>query len=184
MALIISLIPKLILCGAILIISEDVWAGIMEASPGFHCTNCTRKPADRLPVELIAGKKKKNKKSSRCPFGVGPMNHSRCPAAKEKIIAQVLGQKHVACYSKLFFAESGCDASEYHDKKKAKNPHAGVGLCALEKSPAIRRANGRGPNCVNIGTFAQQTKCCADILRKTNSRYFGTILCKKTPRCS
>ncbi|MCB0377647.1 MAG: hypothetical protein KDD33_04080 [Bdellovibrionales bacterium] len=135
-------------------------------------------------------RRKTQRRTSRaCPFGVGPMRHNKCKSSeKNRIITQLLGSRAADCYSKLFVAESGssCSPSLYHDPKKAKNPHVGFGICAIEKSKRIRQRNGRGKNCLagDITTsFSRQVLCCRDILEKTNARYFGTIKCGKTPNC-
>lgn len=121
--------------------------------------------------------------SRSCPFGIGPMNYRVCPAREQAIIKRIAGAQ-ANCYGRLFVAESTtCSPGVYHDARKARNPYAGIGICALERSPGIRRMNRRGPNCVNISTFERQVRCCIDINRKTQARYFGTVKCKKAPRC-
>lgn len=137
----------------------------------------------RLPVKKSKGKKKKSSKgaSYACPQGHRAI-HSRCPALEPQI-RKILGAKNVACYSNLFGVEGGCSVHVKHDPKKAHNPHAGVGLCAIESSPAVRKRNRRGPACNSIGTAAGQIKCCAHLMRSTNAKYFGTVRCGNTPRC-
>jgi|GEM_PF-3065773 hypothetical protein len=164
---------------------------LRQSTEASACKNCAKK---KKALKKISVKKsaKKGKKSTKahvkgktkaCPLGVGPMNKGRCTGL-EKTIAQLLGQKNVACYSSLFYVEGSCSTTIYHDPKKAHNPNVGIGLCALEKSPAVRKRNNRGPNCMNISSLKNQIKCCADIMRKHGSSYFGTVKCKKTPRCS
>lgn len=148
---------------------------------------------ERNIAETTRRKKRKGtrrrKKRGRCPFGRGPLRRGKCSSSqKNAAIARLLGKRAASCYSALFVAESGssCRAKTYHDPVKAANPHVGMGICAIETSYNVRKRNSRGPNCLakNIKTsFERQVLCCRDMLEKTNSRYFGTILCGKTPNC-
>lgn len=157
--------------------------------------------------EFEAGRRAKNRSSARgdkkarpkveesgfnifgSPFGGasapadrgGRHGAKRCPNLTSAI-AQVTNQ--VACYESLFFTESGCSTTVVHDRRATNNPHAGVGLCALETSPAIRAQNRRGPECEDIRSTHGQIRCCVHLMRSTNGRYFGTVLHGKTPRCS
>ena len=134
-------------------------------------------------------RKRRRGKSRSCPFGHGPMRHGKCRSKqKNDIIASLLGHRAASCYSKLFVAESGgsCKPSLYHDPVKAKNPHVGFGICAIEKSRRIRQRNRRGKNCLAkdiYKSFSRQVLCCRDMVQKTRSAYFGTIKCGKTPNC-
>ena len=143
----------------------------------------TRSKRRRKACKSKKCRKRKYSKSKKCPAGVGPMSGNACSVSKMKTIKSIVGSKQARCYGVLFTAEAGCKHNIYHDKKKAHNPHAGWGLCALEKSPRIRRQNKRGKVCQNISSFAQQIKCCRSIMRKHGSAYFGTIRCKKARRC-
>lgn len=143
------------------------------------CTNC-EDTSSNLPIELVGGKKKKK---SRCPFGVGPMNKTRCDKSLETKIRKVLGEEHVACYSKLFHEESTCQTVVTHDKRKAKNPHAGFGLCAIETSPALRANRPKACHGKIASSTEKQIACCRALMVSTNAKYFGTVICGKTPRC-
>jgi hypothetical protein len=105
----------------------------------------------------------------------------RCPHLRAAI-ARVTNQ--VACYESLFYTESSCSTTVVHDRVKTNNPHAGVGLCALETSPAIRAQNRRGPKCNDIRSTLGQIRCCVHLMQSTSGRYFGTVIHGKTPRCS
>lgn len=102
-------------------------------------------------------------------------------------VAQALGQRsnsaRVNCYLLLFHKETSCRYNINQAQGNAGNPHAAYGLCSLERSPVVRRNNGRGPNCVDISTVANQTKCCHDIMRTTRGRYFGPVKRGEVPRC-
>ena len=163
-----------------------------SAQPAFFKTLFEKRKKKQSKKTRKVSKKKKSKKgkkgkaTKRCPAGVGPMNYRRCSSKQERIIKRVVGSKHYKCYSRLFVTEAGsrCSHTVYHDPKKAHNPHAGIGLCALEKSKAIRKRNRRGKNCMDISTFAKQVRCCRDIMRKHGAAYFGTVKCGKAPKCN
>ena len=100
---------------------------------------------------------------------MNPHNNARCENIRTKVAA-ALGSaaesKRVNCYLDLFHKETGCRHKLSQKKGNAGNPHAGYGLCSLEASLAVRKANRRGPECMVIKTVEQQTKCCASIMAK------------------
>jgi hypothetical protein len=83
---------------------------------------------------------------------------------------------------KLFAIETSCRFNLTQRKGNAGNPNVGYGLCSLEKSPAIRSVNRRGPACVDISSIENQVRCCQAIMIDT-PHYFGPVLARKVPRC-
>ena len=117
-----------------------------------------------------------------CPYGRKPVRRY-CSKKFENDMVKIMGKENVKCYSNLFELESSCSTTVIHDPVKAKNPHVGIGLCAIEQSPLIRHNNGRGPACGDIGTLAQQLKCCVHLMTSTKGNYFGTVRCGNVPVC-
>lgn len=108
---------------------------------------------------------------------------SRQCLALSSQVASAVGSCNASCYLSLFQHETGCRANLHQRRGQAGNAHAGYGICSLEASPAIRRANRRGRNCANIGSVGNQIRCCRDIMIKTRGRYFGPVNRGKVPLC-
>ncbi|MGZ6478601.1 MAG: hypothetical protein ACXWQE_04820 [Bdellovibrionales bacterium] len=119
--------------------------------------------------------------ASEAPSGRGRGGRRSCPGLSSRIAAYT---SQVACYESLFAAESSCSTTVVHNQRATHNPHAGVGLCALETSPAVRAQKRRGPACDDIGSTDGQIRCCIHLMQITNGRFFGTVIHHKTPRCS
>lgn len=156
---------------------------------GGFCPTCSAKSlsnhndtAEKIPIQEVRSKKHRRHSSSWvCPQGHRAI-HRRCPQL-ESTIRKIVGAKNTSCYSNLFGVEGGCSIHVRHDPKKAHNPHVGVGLCAIEASPVVRRNNNRGPDCAKVSTLSQQIKCCRHLMVSTHGKYFGTVKCGNTPRC-
>lgn len=97
-------------------------------------------------------------------------------------VSSVVGYGAADCYLKLFKHETGCRAHLTQRKGNAGNANVGYGICTLEKSAAVRRANRRGPECEDISTVESQIRCCQAIMRRT-PHYFGPVNRGKVPRC-
>jgi hypothetical protein len=155
---------------------------------GPRCRARKRALLRKIPLNKIKGRKGKKGRaklvgvSKTCPFGTGH-KAMYCPSL-EPLIRKTIGGD-VRCWSNLFGVESAgtCSTTVYHDPKKAHNPYAGIGLCAIEQSPAIRDQNRRGPACKNIKGFENQFRCCKSMMQKTNAAYFGSVKCGHVPHC-
>ena len=117
---------------------------------------------------------------------MNPHANPRCENIRGRV-ASALGEginsRRVACYLDLFHKETGCRPNLSQRAGNAGNANAGYGLCSLEASPAIRRQNRRGPECVNISTVEQQTRCCAAIMARHGGAYFGPVKIGVVDRC-
>jgi hypothetical protein len=125
-----------------------------------------------------APKKRDRRQNS---YGSEAGSSGSCAAIRSRVV-DVVGEAKARCYMKLFSIETGCRYNLTQRKGNAGNPNVGYGLCSLEKSPAIRRVNRRGPHCEDISTIEQQVRCCQAIMRERPD-YFGPVLRGKVPQC-
>lgn len=129
-------------------------------------------------TNAVSTKKKRPKKEpSQWP------ESKACKAIYKEVLETLGGGEALAaCYMGLFFMETTCDATLTQRAGNVGNAHEAYGLCSLEKSPAVREANNRGPDCENIEGVANQVKCCRAILKNT-PRYFGPYIRGEVSQC-
>lgn len=138
----------------------------------------TSKPVRSSSVRRTSKKSSQGKRSARS----GRSSRGGLCSSIRPTVASIVGEGQADCYLRLFQMETSCRYNLPQAKGNAGNPHAAYGICSLEASPAIRARNGRGANCRDISTLANQVKCCQSIMRKT-PHYFGPVLHHKVARC-
>jgi hypothetical protein len=109
---------------------------------------------------------------------------ARCGQIREKV-ASVVGKAKVACYIKLFNIETDCNSRMPQTAGTAGNGYAAYGLCSIERSAAVRQAQGRGPDCRDISTIEKQTKCCQSMMKQfsKSQSYFGPVRRGEVAKC-
>lgn len=109
---------------------------------------------------------------------------SDCNSIRPKVEA-IVGKRKSACYMKLFLLESTCDFTKPQAQGNTGNAYAAYGLCSIERSPEVRKSNGRGPNCASIVTVEDQIRCCQAMVKGTSKdkSYFGPIRRGEVAKC-
>ncbi|QLY24553.1 hypothetical protein HW988_13975 [Bdellovibrio sp. KM01] len=72
-------------------------------------------------------------------------------------------EENVTCNASTEHGETYVDRS---GRTRILNPDIGIGLWTMEKSAAVRRENGRGPECRSVSTAEGQARCAISIMRK------------------